>query len=288
MKPKITFVSDAHDVRLDKEAYVLNRMGYDIIHITQNIRKIDSFHINLYYETPIQLKKAVLLASKETDIFHVHNEPSWMAVAIREVLPKAKIIMDYHDSNYWRMDLKKNDELGFNSVFSPDEDIAVPCVDGFVVPSRECANELKTRTKKPIVVLPPACSEHQFRYGPWGSIPSIPGLCIQGGMAISKPGDIYGWRDYTELCKQLKDKIKIYMYSSYFRIREYQDHYAPLAHILTEETFANLLDVMGKHTWGVVGNITDCPALKYFMPNKAFDYIAAGVPIVNFGGTAIS
>src|SRR4030042_4797681 len=153
-KPKIAFVTWYNCTRVSKEATVLKQMGYDVTLITNNLKDNGLYSEVLFFGNETHLINAVKMIKDKIDIWQVHNEPSYMVNTIRLADPKAKILLDYHDSNYWRMGHIKttNDE----DVAWYEEDMAVGFADGFVVPSDACKIELENRTEQPIAVLPAA------------------------------------------------------------------------------------------------------------------------------------
>jgi glycosyltransferase involved in cell wall biosynthesis len=52
--------------------------------------------------------------------------------------------------------------------------------------------------------------------------------------------------------------------------------------------YRNLLRQISRHDWGLVGNTVDSPQWQQTLPNKLFDYLAAGVPSVCINAGASS
>lgn len=283
-KPKIAFVAEANCLRVTKEAYTLRKLGYEVHLITNQIRNYDCYNSIAFYETSFQLRQAIKVYSKYIDIFHVHNEPDYPATVVREVVPKAKIVHEMHDSNYWLLG-KQTVSESEEKVKWYDEEVAVLCADAFVVPSKACKDELKSRTDKPIAWIPPACPIDWYRTKMNGY---NSGLVVQGGVSIYSRGQLDHWRDYTMLLKALQGKCNIYIYSPCFDATAADplfNHYEKLATKVGKYSYEGLLDQLGLHTWNLVGNYSpnkEIMVAKYSIHNKLFDAIAAGVPSIIF------
>jgi len=141
-KPQIGMITDHNCMRVTKESVVLNDLGYDLHLISPTLRNYIQFKTTHLYINEERFKSLVKFLDKLIDIWHIHNEPCWFVAALKEVLPKAKIIFDYHDSNYWfRKDVKLYDTA--EDLHWYNEDLAVDYADGFIVPSEACRDELK-------------------------------------------------------------------------------------------------------------------------------------------------
>jgi len=279
----IAMITKHNCTRVTKEAAVLNRLGYNVHLLTERLADLDNYKTYHYWDSPESLRELVKVL-KNIDIWHVHNQPDWMVSVVREALPKSKIVFDCHDSLYWIKGHKKVEGTG-EQIKWYQEEIAVQCSDGFVVPSDPCKEELKTRTKKSIKVLPPACPSWWYINKDWDF---RGGAVIEGGLAISNMLQTNYWKDYTYLLNQLKEKCDVYVYSPSLT-QELDDplmkHYWPLVADLKNMNYNDLIQEMGKHSWNIVGNIqkNGIYAGKFSMHNKFFDALAAGIPSVIFG-----
>uniref|UniRef100_A0A6M3JUY3 Putative glycosyltransferase n=1 Tax=viral metagenome TaxID=1070528 RepID=A0A6M3JUY3_9ZZZZ len=278
----IAFITNHNCMRVTKESLVLNDLGYSIHLITRALRGHKHFKTTNLFDTEQDLINIVKAMSKYIDIWHIHNHPNSYAVTVRTVLPKAKIVFDFHDSNYWFVgDEKISDTQEKLRWYT--EDVAVEASDAFIVPGDMCKDELKTRTKKPIIVIPPAVPKKLFvsaDWNVWG------GLVSQGGHASSERTGVYkynGWRDYGDLYKALIGKVKIFAYSPSFKLNNEDPiikYYLNLGVHLNNFGYEQLLIRIGEHTWNLVGNLKKVRVMDYMMPNKLFDAIAAGCPSI--------
>ncbi len=287
-KPKLAFITHHNCARVTKEAWVLKNLGYEIRLISHLPKEYDkSLYDSInYYETPEKFRSTIKLFFGKVDIFHVHNTPDWMAWTIRELNPKAKIILDVHDSNRWLFGEQTVDATG-EKVIWYDEDMAIGCSNGLVLPSLGCQKEIKTRTSKPTTFIPPACPEDWYITKPQGF---YGGAVINGGvsMDVINSGEI--WRNYTDLCKALRGKCQIYMYTPSITARaddKLNIHYMNLGCRISKMMMSLVIEKLGEHSWNIVGNwLANNKKIKVFdinMPNKFFDAVAAGIPSVSFG-----
>ena len=289
----IAFVSNHTCIRAKKQAIVLREKGYDVHLIANLISDAQIFKTTTRHGIPQELENVVENLKNKIDIWHIHNEPNWPVVTVRKVLPKAKIIMDHHDSQYWRV--KKGttffDEKEPASFY--EEDTADRCADAFVVPSKRCKKELETRLNKQTIYIPSACPLDEMRL--W-TFAVRGGLCSQGGHVtpeMSKQSGVEKWRDYTDIYKELKGQVHIFTYSPSYFVRmkdgkpaddDTSTYYKNLGVEVNKLYYNELIDIMGTHTWNLVGNWWKDPAganvWDMALPNKLFDGIASGVPPV--------
>lgn len=293
-KPVVAFVTEHCCIRVVKEAIALKALGYSVRLIAGTPRSRTLFDTVSEYSDPHQLEVAVKSMASIVDIWQVHNEPNWPASVVRSVLPdSAKMILDMHDSNYWRAPIDEISQMAGLKMSWPREDMAVADCNGFVVPSQACKTELETRAgDKPIAVLYSAVPLGQYRFT---EQEIIGGLVSQGGHTTPDKGAVgEHWRDYTILYSALKDKYPIYVYSPSFTYNPedpVDKHYRSLGVRLGKFNYDELLDKIASHFWNLVGNIQPENhkqwVWNYAVPNKFFDAVAAGVPSVVFGCTEV-
>lgn len=282
-KPKICFVAEHHCSRVAKEAIVLRQLGYEVHMVSSSLRFVEEYDSFSFYTDVDQFIRTVR-DFRKIDIWQVHNEPAWPLWTLRELHPKAKIILDYHDSNRWRLYHTTAARTG-EKLSWYNEDVAVMCADGFVVPSEACKKEVKTRTDRPVAFLPSATplSWYPTRpYGFWG------GVVIEGGVSMKGHDEIDRWRDYSELVKVLSEKSEVYIYSPSWGTDASDplvNHYIDLGAKIGNMAPKELLNRLGEHTWNVVGNWQNPRARvwDFALPNKFFEGAASGIPCVSFG-----
>ena len=285
-KQRIGFVSWHNCIRAQKEATILRELGYHVHCITGAIRQPELYITTSAISTPDQLRRTAKVLESQIDIFHVHNEPNWMVPVLREALPNAKIVFDYHDSNYWRLRTGAKVEGYDEEISWYDEDIATQIADAYVVPSMPAFKELETRADgKPIALIPSANPVSQYQNFPRSF---RGGLVSQGGHIHKEllPGE--HWRNYTEIYKALVGKVEVFAYAPNFvpnRSDEMTNHYMDLGVNVGSMKHAELLKRIGEHTWALVGNLVpedQHSAWQYILPNKLFDAVAACTPVAVF------
>ena len=257
--------------RVIKQARALRKLGYELHLITNRIpANRGIFDSKTYYHDKKDLNTTLKLFL-DSDIFHVHNEPTWMATVIRTKYDNARIVLDMHDSNYWRVE----------GMEWYEEDVAMQCSDALVITSKSMRDSIE-RYGKPTIIIPSAILEEDFRYGGWHY---WGGLVSEGGHSLpTDENPMESWRDYTALYTLLKGKKQVFAYSPMFRQGSKLDkHYLKLGAKLGTYTHEGLLDDMGKHDWSLVGNLKRDRIWDLALPNKFFDSMAAGIPVVNFG-----
>lgn len=263
----ITFVANHFCIRAMKQAIALKKLGHTIYGIgfkrPQFFEKLD-----LYVRCGAvdNLREAIKIIDRHTDIYYVHTEPYWMVWVIREV-SKKPILLDMHDSMQWRMPTKFEWR-------SAEERAAINMVDGLVFPSNSCKQ--LTPTNKPNTVLYPYVNKEHIIYLPseW-----VGGVAYEGRADMLKASKYMNYCKYHDLVKEFqKIQLPFYIYSiwtSNAHIKEYKGAYT----VPTQE-YANLIKKLTCHDWGIVGNITKTKEWNVAMPNKLFEYLAAGIPIV--------
>lgn len=282
----ITFVSRAGCLRVMKEAIALKNAGHKVILITNN-KEINSsiFDLCIVYTNVKQLETAIGMVRPHTEIFHVHNEPNYPATIIRELFLDAKIVLDVHDSNYWRIEQKPDLPM----IDWADEDVAVRCSDALVLPSVSALEDFKLRYGNiPMLFLPAAYNISQLRYKPASF---YGGVVSQGGHSIPKDFPCDNYRDYTKLYSELvSKKIMVYAYSISFNDTESETtkHYKALGVNLGSYDYEEMLNILSGHTWNIVGNVGNHYVWKFSLPNKFYDACAVGLPSVNFSNPEVA
>lgn len=283
---KITIVCRRPCIRVTKEAFALYEAGHEVNLVSPILDSDYPYKHALYWEKSRldQLRDAVKLIEPETDIFVVHNEPTWPLTVLRETLPDARIVLDYHDSIYWYFDTDAEVCAPNEKARFWEEDVAVQLADGFVVPSEGCRDELLQRTDKPIIDIPPAFLEKDARYA---QVAYSGGLVCQGGHAVPGQQGRLGtyWRDYTKLYAYLLGRCNTYVYTPDLhkgKNAPVNKHYPRIVTSIDVLPYNQMLDRLGAHSWNLVGNWCEHRVWQFSAPNKFYDALAAGLPSVVF------
>ncbi len=250
----------------------------------------------LHYDNFQQCIDSIRMHVPGTDIFHVHNEPSWFVCAIKE-LTDIPVVLDVHDTYLTRSTpeqaRKALDEGKQHVRVTNEERNAMQVADAFNFVSKgvrdACQREFKLH--QPSNVLPSYVPAGLYRYcfkEWWG------GLVYEGRVTLPwqheqlEGGTGAHYCDYLEVAeaaKRLKMDFHIYAGKDDKRFREV---YEPLAFVHRGVPYTDLLDQITRHDWGLVGNTVKNTQWDVAMPNKLFDYIAAGVPSVCIGAAESS
>jgi len=291
---KIAMVAAHACVRVQKIAIPLIERGHEVSLISQKIPSFaDQYDTICECPTARQFLKAIEVYAKHVDIFHCHNEPSWFVTAIKEITDKP-VILDVHDTYLTRLKPDEETELqkkGHRPLrVSFEERNNFQLADGLVFvsdPFKEIIiNEFKL--SQPNITLPSFLPDFLYQYQAkrrnW-----IGGLVYEG--RVDLPGETkegstqHGFRycDYIKLAKQARGiGIDFHLYSG--RVLEtdveFFDAYKDFAILHTGRSYSHLMESIGRHDWGLVGNIDPTPQWEIALPNKFFEYIAAAVPIV--------
>ncbi len=236
-----------------------------------------------------QMLETLKLYSKgsDVDVFHCHNEPSWFVSALKEITDKP-VILDVHDSYLARSTPEEATEAlnrGESHVrISTEERNNFQMADALVFPGEDFRNVVcgEFGLKQPALTLPSYVPSRFYRYSTkdWHG-----GLVYEG--KVNLPSETKGnntgfsYCDYTELAKRAKAiGMDFHLYSA--RTDEkFKQHYGETAFIHKPQPFEGLLDAVSRHDWGVVGNVNKTREWEVAFPNKLFEYLATGVPVVS-------
>ncbi|MDD5543903.1 MAG: glycosyltransferase [Acidobacteriia bacterium] len=279
---RVCFVADYNCIRVAKEARVLLDHGHQVHLLAGKYRDDSQYTTTSVYANLNQFRNAVQLYKDKVDVWQVHNEPNFHAIMIRELLPDAKIVLDMHDSNYWRVRNEKADSG--EEIRWVSEDAALACSDGAVITSGACQIELKKRFAKPVAIIPSAVPYAFFKHRDYSF---LGGLVCNGAHVRESEIMRDGWRDYTKIYKRLKELgIPVSIYAPNLKDhRDTREYYQNLVDVIKSAVYLDLLGEIGMYSWSLVGNWTEKhqPVWDFALPNKLFDGIAAGVPPVVIG-----
>lgn len=290
-------VSGHSCIRVHKMALPLIERGHDVHLIAKkyvgfaNNYKSFSLHSNID-----QCVESIRLHTRDADVFHVHNEPSWFVCAIKELTDKP-VLLDVHDSYLTRSTREEAaaaHEAGKPHVrITAEERAAFQLADALNFPSehlrRAVADEF--RIDAPTMVLPSYVprSLYKYHFKEW-----MGGLVYEGRVTIPseheglKGGTGANYCDYLNVAKAC-DAIgmNFHLYAGR-NDAEFMKAYDDIAYVHPGYSYADLLDRVTRHDWGLVGNTVSTPQWNVAVPNKMFDYLAAGVPSVCINAQAAS
>jgi hypothetical protein len=290
----IGFIANHACVRCDKMAMPLLEKGHKVHMIShKDPAYFPHYTTRAKWEDLGQLIEAVKLYSREVDIFHAHNEPSWFISVVKEHCD-VPVILDVHDSFLSRStpdEAEKRLEDGHNHIrVTAEERNNFQLADGLVFPGQVfgdlVCNEFKLT--QPRLTLPSYCTKRMQAYTcqEW-----LGGLVYEGRVDLAeenaKHPQAYGFRycDYEEMAERCHGMgMDFHLYA---RADEpFKKIYEPIAFPHLPQPFQKLIMSLSRHDWGLVGNITETPQWNIAFPNKMFEYISAGVPVAALNAEA--
>ena len=238
------------------------------------------------------LESISIYARGGVDLFHVHNEPSWFVTAVKEQTD-APVILDVHDSFLARSTPEEATESLEEQVphlrVTTEERNNFQLADALVFPGdhfRQIVTE-EFNLKQPAITIPSAVPERLYQYK---TLDWHGGLVYEG--KVNTPEELTGARrffkycTYADLANQANELgMDFHLYSGR-RGEEYIKAYSGIAFVHDHHQYPDLLKAISRHDWGLVGNVYETPEWDVAMPNKLFEYMAAGVPIVAMNAKA--
>jgi len=235
--------------------------------VTHSVPQADIYETVSFFHNAPGLKRA-LERYKDVDIIHAVSEPSWVVIACREILPDKKIVYDWHDAQIWRSE--KADHA------SAEERLVSNWVDAIIVPSESCKALIET--KLPCVVLPPYVNECHIAYNAWGY---VGGIVYEGRIDAPEQKEFMNYAKYTDLCKEFdKEGIAFNIFSPSASKPEVLKAYKDICTLNQGVPHDHLINCLGVFDWGLCGNLGKHREWDVAMPNKLFEYMAGGIPII--------
>ena len=267
-------------IRSHKMAWSLKQLGYPTHYICN---RISPAHSGDGYDTiqtfvpgdgvpdVKQLQNSVKLVEPYVDLFHVHNEPNWMFRAVKEVTKKP-VVFDIHDWSSLRQHEKPHaDEIR-------EEEYALKNADAFVVPSQGYYDRLPDKPKALVYSKVPTWLM------PSNKEKKHPGLAFEGGVkGKTKFKYNFRYRNWAEFAQKAVSNFpngdKFTFYSANLG-EDWSDYENDKIQISEPIVYPQLLHQLSYHTAGLVGAPYELEDFKDSMPNKLFEYLAAGIPCV--------
>lgn len=284
---RVAHISYHGCIRLHKMAYEFCRTGHDVHLIASQISSTHSWNtystVNLFnadaggFGLDIrQLQNAVRVLKPHVDLYHVHNEPNWIFKATKTATMKP-VIFDIHD---WTS-LRK--AAPTHPLEIEEEKFALQYADGFCVPSKGYLRRIQEITKKPTIMV-------YSKLGSWlyPEVPKVklPGFTYAGG--VSNGGNDtynYPYRNWAEVGQKLAEKRKVYFYSA--NPGDFSKYKHENIQVFPPKTYPDLLNAIAQHSVGMVGSPYPLLDFEDSMPNKLFEYISAGIPVVAFNSPEV-
>jgi hypothetical protein len=207
---------------------------------------------------------------KDIDLIHVHNEPTWLATVCKMVRPEIPVILDCHDLDTIR---------GETGAMEEEKD-AFGRVDGFIFPSRayQTLSKKHFRFKQPSEVIYSMVNDELF-VPP--NLARVNGVMYQGGIGLKDNSEDFAYRDFTEVAEVLRDVgIPFHLYAGH-SIPAILEAYGNLGCLMHPRVhYTTLIQEQTRYDWGLLGTAGKHHQWDASMPNKLFEYILSGLPII--------
>lgn len=276
---KVLFASYHCCIRVIKEGTALSMLGHQLMYLQCTVANDDALNMlgnaSFFGSKEIYALKIGMLAPS-CDVIHCHNEPDWLVSIAKEVAPNKPIVYDCHDLQSMRSGQATMDEI-----------LAMDKADGFIFPSyayqKGATAYHRLPESKPNEVIYSACTTQMLLKQP---LPRLGGIAYEGG-AVARPVDGItpigpNWpeyRDYTNITAQLTALgVPFCMYGLR---QEFQPQYSNAGAVVFPALYyLQLIRQLSRHDWGYVGCPVVHPQWMMAMPNKLFDSMAAGIPVI--------
>lgn len=289
-KLKILFVQRSACIRNGKMATALTARGHQVglAYQHETLERyglsddVYSDVIRLPRSTAIaKLAESLYVAGNEYDIIHCHNEPDqFTGTALGVFGGRKPVIHDTHDL------ISLRGQQGQSWHVRYFEHMAMQYADGLVFCSEEQleqARGIHNPLGNKAVVIRNCVSEDHL---PSEFLPKLTdtfdgfNIVYQGGLRVG------GYRDYRELFRELAEVqgLQIHIYPA-FEVEEYEDLAEEVHHIHYHDPVRpdQLLTELTQYDAGIIPlNVDDTTRemKNASLPNKLFEYLAAGLPII--------
>lgn len=286
---KVVKVANHACVRVQKMAMPLIDKGHDVHLVTHSIPSYAEYYKSISICMNIEQMKGALRNFSDADVFHVHNEPSYFVTLVKEIFPDKPVVIDVHDSYAARLTPEEFEEILEKGQYAvrvtAEERSNFQLADALVFPG-EIFRDIVTKEyalSQPNIVLPSYIPYKLYRYTmrEW-----LGGLVYEGRVNLDKEiqesPNMHGFKycAYEQLAQEAhKMDMDFHLYSVR-KDKEFLDAFKKFSFIHAPCLMPELLKNLSRHDWGIVGNVFQSTEWDMAFPNKLFDYMAAGTPIV--------
>jgi len=218
----------------------------------------DKFIIPGVYEQELE----EVIKNSDASIIHIHNEPNWPVEVAKRAAGDRPVILNVHDLSSARP---------FGE-FDPYEESSFKYADALIFVTheqRQQAIKYGFDIDKPYRVIGNYTSSRFFMDST--PLPHVGGLVYEGG--IDERGASDRWRDQSPVADVMESAgLTLNIYSD--RNVSYGTQHP------VEVNFPILLHRLAQYDWGWCGVSEANDAWEGAIPNKFFDYMAAGIPVI--------
>jgi hypothetical protein len=268
----ILFLSDHCCIRGVKEGLALASAGHSILYMCRRVANTDmepALSATTRWRNTDDLE-AKLSGAGAFDVIHVHNEPSGLVSIARRCCPGATIILDCHD-----LDACRGDTIHIG------ESLAFADCDGLIFPSKAYEQRAMAWFKidRPTAVVPSQLTAEMIAQ--IQEARPLGGIVYQG--ATSRTAQPYlDYRPIANHCHEIGVAFTVIQASNE----------APLdlvecgAHVLGPIPYMAMLSELTRYDYGWCGpGDGNHPQWQRTVPNKLWEYIAAGLPVLALAQT---
>lgn len=267
-------------IRAHKQAFLAVKNGVEEVLLT---RDLVDLHPWFLYNAALQFwgesgdvdymhfRRPVEWLKGKVDLFHCHNEPDWLPWVVKSTIPDMPVVYDIHDMKSVR-----------DGKVEPDEAKSLEVCDAVIVPSRRYKEIIQAR--RPGIPV-----EEVLSCVPGDMYPKERcrvyhgGIVYEGGLRPKQGASEYDfkWRTWTDVMEGiLKHHVPVWVYRSNLA-HDFSEYAAMGCMLMGPIPYNALLQNMTSHEAGLVGSPYPDPAFDGAMPNKLFEYIAAGLPVIS-------
>ena len=273
---KIVAVSSNFCVRATQSCLAAKAVGHQVFLLVQpdaGRRQLNQHFDGIsLFNTEAQLD--ALLRELKPDLIHVHDRPHAIPVLAMKHANGVPVVHDVHDM------FSRMVPGGQAPEDSPYEKASILGAQGLVFVSQPNLDYAAAKYG----VLPPAVVVRSAVYStlfPVVRLPRLAGAVWGGGIYLEPPQSPRFYIDQREIARRF---IGVGIPASF--------HYPPTdppilaayadtgAVLCGERAYIPLLQEFGRYDFGWYGQVCDHPQIHDTLPNKMFEYIAAGLPVV--------
>lgn len=289
-KPKILIATWFCCLRNIKTAIAAKNLGYELELVTkiggfQLVQELQASHIFNHvkiWETPSQLEKA--MRDSNADIIWCHNEPDLMTqlACNKHIKRDRQVWHDCHDLPTLHPGYEKNPDMcdqERDAILKSDV-VFVPTID-YVDLIENKYPEIKGKNKIKVTY---SCAPEM--YFPLQSLPHVNGILYCGQVNVPEMDSKLHYRNCVPLFHKFTELgIASHIYNTTPNVNLMSYTMAGACTYGTMRMYA-AIDQYTRYDYGFVGSNVDCEEIQLCMPNKLFDCIAAGIPLIVLNAAA--